>query len=821
MLENTLDEAPPEAPAPEVDEARVVEKARLRQAEALLLAEERAAYERSDPGATSPEYAEAAAGASPAEGGLSQAWGATRPVVSAGWAGREGELLSWYDQATAQLAMLKEANLVSRTLSKSTGRMAIPRREKLQPMDHPTMVPPPALAVPEPRRLTDLLSTSPAALRASKPKLRSVTAEMYAPKRGFDAPPVQRKVPGPKSRYMEPRKAWSEEDIAKASSKPSAARRPLPHSPGKSWAMEPSVDGPLSSSELDELFATEPSEAVAVVGAAVLILITPGNTVPADVRWTALASQPRGPFLVALSEVDAEAVPKFKLRALKRFLSVDSFNPVALAEAGAQAAAKLAVWVLRVIAAHPEGGAIITEVQGALEAWDEAVRAVGAQPKKNKKLRRKKAAAAQVAVEPVERLVADVGAAGSACKPCLPELRAAARGGGLSVGTSKVLEAMSLLLERKSSVDAARALLSKAAAKGEATLEVRLRDFGVIEASALGKRACRLLAECSEDAILEDAPLRKASLAAATVMAWVRAATALVLFIEEENRVKALEAAEADRAAAKLQGLQRQKLAKQKVAEVREQKKAEVEQNSAATLLQGKQRQRQAIQRAEQRKLEREVVAQNQAATKLQGLERRKNAKRVAGAKRVERDEAAARAMAEAAERERAATKLQSIGRGMAAKKRVEGVQRAKDLKKSTPLEYDTDEASRTEPKKIFALSRPAEEDDGDDEYDDDDGDDDNAEDQAASSGTPLVQPTAEQVAPKAAAGTEYGEQNAEDDEYGDDEYADEGFSSPPKLTLSESERPQLMSAGSEGYGEDEFDEEYGEDDPDDEDASK
>ena len=763
MLENALHQ-PPASDPPEVEEgelaaSRAVEKARLRRAEAVLLAEER-----------SGESSDSRPPASATGGG----WAASlkRPVheTAAAWAGRESELLSWYDDAKAQLALLREP-IAAWHQSKSTGRMSIPRREKLQPMDHAAAhAASTNMSIPAPKKLTELLSTSPAAAKGQqmgKPKLRSITAEMYAPRGAAPTKPVQ-KGQVVQARYLEPKTAWSENAKLKerrGNGEPSA---PVPPSvaPADSSKeirpMTPSVRHPLSAAELEELLSiSEPSESITVVAAAVLIILTPGNSVPSDVRWSAFASQPSVDLLGAIGTLEAKTIPNFKLRALRRFLSVNAFDPLSLAAAGSLAAAKLAVWVLRVIAAHPEGGVISVEVRSSLDAWEVAQRqakedrqAGSPGQKKKKKSKRKRKPAVET---PTDRLLDDVRQAGMECsKHVMAELKVACRG-TLNAQCSRALEAVALVLEpkKKPSPDTVKALVSKATTRGEPTFDSRVREYGYAEAERVAERGVRLLEVYLTEPELEDDSLKVASQAIAVLMRWVRAVAALVLFTHGELQVRRLEIAEQNRAATKLQGLQRKAQARQRAAEQR------------AIVIE-----------------QREAREQNMAATKLQGVQR-----------------------------------------GRQATKRVEQIRRDRPRGAGgVGFENDDADADRGPPKEIFALSRDDYSDDEHGDYEEEDGDARDAGQQASadeesSSAARVIQGKENQRAAnkvleseRLAAREKDASSGGGDLEVGDcddDAYGDEVFASPPKT----SPRRPLLSAGSEGYGDNDFEDENYDDD--------
>ena len=52
------------------------------------------------------------------------------------WGDRQKDLLTWYDNAQEQLARLKKPYFIRGGSTKSTGRLSVPKQEKLQPMQH-------------------------------------------------------------------------------------------------------------------------------------------------------------------------------------------------------------------------------------------------------------------------------------------------------------------------------------------------------------------------------------------------------------------------------------------------------------------------------------------------------------------------------------------------------------------------------------------------------------------------------------------------------------------------------------------------------------
>ena len=77
---------------------------------------------------------------------------------------------------------------------------------------------------------------------------------------------------------------------------------------------------------------TNPPPAVVLVCATVLILLSPGETVPADLSWAAVRREiaQAEAFQRVLAAFDGKNIPKFKIRALQPFLTNPSFNPLQL-----------------------------------------------------------------------------------------------------------------------------------------------------------------------------------------------------------------------------------------------------------------------------------------------------------------------------------------------------------------------------------------------------------------------------------------------------------------------------------------------------------
>ena len=175
----------------------------------------------------------------------------------------------------------------------------------------------------------------------------------------------------------------------------------------------------------------------------------------------------------------------------------------------------------------------------------------------------------------------------------------------------------------------------------------RIKDYEVTSAEALSSKSLARLKVFTGNADLSPEALQKSSRVMIPLMAWVHAVVAV-------GNLALAEAMAQHAAAVKVQNLARIKNSKKRVAEVREQK-------GAAIKLQGKQRQRLAKGRVQRIKEEREMNG--------------------------------------------AARSIQSRVRGRQAKKRVER------KRNGVELVYDTDDAPKRAPKKIFALSAASEED--------------------------------------------------------------------------------------------------------------
>jgi hypothetical protein len=364
---------------------------------------------------------------------------------------------------------------------------------------------------------------------------------------------------------------------------------------------------------------------------------------------------------------------------------------------------------------------------------------------------------------------------------------------------------------------------------------VRFLGFGEAEAEALAKapKAFKAVVLLCADADLDDSPLKFASQAAAILMQWVRAACALAAAVGETLRAEVQAAKEKNGAAAKLQGLQRQRDAKKRVEQKRKEVAELTEQFNAAAKLQGLQRQRDATKRVEQKRKEvAEEREQNGAAAKLQSKQRQRGATKVVAAMRQEKEEK---------EQNGAAAKLQSKQRQRNATKVVAAKRQEKlESEGRIKLEYDMEGATPSEEKQIFALSRAADEaaNDSDgygEEYEYDElpptvadpstvaaqcepttaETDEAATDEAAVS-SPAVAARLPLALPERAAVDAADEEDYYGDEYGDEEFGspvkspEQGgaftFEQSPDETGDEKLARLVSTAGSEGYGDDGFD---------------
>jgi hypothetical protein len=122
---------------------------------------------------------------------------------------------------------------------------------------------------------------------------------------------------------------------------------------------ETSNDPALSRSNLVTLASmVRPPPAVVLVSATVMILLSPGETVPEDLMWSSLRREiaDTDVFLKRIATFKssgAKDIPRFKIRALQPFLCNPSFVPGPLRSVSAAAAA-LCAWALQIVRSRPQ-----------------------------------------------------------------------------------------------------------------------------------------------------------------------------------------------------------------------------------------------------------------------------------------------------------------------------------------------------------------------------------------------------------------------------------------------------------------------------------
>jgi hypothetical protein len=118
--------------------------------------------------------------------------------------------------------------------------------------------------------------------------------------------------------------------------------------------------GRLTARELQELAQIHPvPQSVALACATVLILLAPGEQVPADLSWAASSAELSGTKgrrllrqLKSFDPVDT-VVQQFKIRVLQQFIAHSSFNAERIADVSVTAS-QLVAWVLAVVDSRPE-----------------------------------------------------------------------------------------------------------------------------------------------------------------------------------------------------------------------------------------------------------------------------------------------------------------------------------------------------------------------------------------------------------------------------------------------------------------------------------
>ena len=112
----------------------------------------------------------------------------------------------------------------------------------------------------------------------------------------------------------------------------------------------------LSRKEIVALAAlTNPPPAIVLVSATVMILLSPGESVPEDLSWTSLRRSIADVdhFLHRLRSFRGTNIPRFKIRALQPFLCNDNFDPELLDQTS-MAAAALCAWALQIVRSRPQ-----------------------------------------------------------------------------------------------------------------------------------------------------------------------------------------------------------------------------------------------------------------------------------------------------------------------------------------------------------------------------------------------------------------------------------------------------------------------------------
>jgi hypothetical protein len=279
----------------------------------------------------------------------------------------------WHKQAKKQLRSLQEPMLAGNPQRFSTNRLHVPKRggPLLQPLPESPS-----------RTLNDVmlegnipdededdsgiyaaLGVSPAALPLSYlPPMDHDEQFLRARKnRGKSAAKKPKKTyifsePSTAARYMLPKKEASETTVGEEGVAPKKKKiKKVKSAPKASRALSEAV-ADLTAAELQELAQMDqPPQAIALVAATVLILLAPGEEVPADLTWSAVNIElSKGRRLLRmLKYFDPSRIVQFKMRALQPFISNPNFNEAALRELSIPAS-KLVAWVLAVVGSRPE-----------------------------------------------------------------------------------------------------------------------------------------------------------------------------------------------------------------------------------------------------------------------------------------------------------------------------------------------------------------------------------------------------------------------------------------------------------------------------------
>eukprot|EP00948_MAST-09A_sp_MAST-9A-sp1_P003478 g3478.t1 len=116
----------------------------------------------------------------------------------------------------------------------------------------------------------------------------------------------------------------------------------------------------LSASDIEDLAAVDhPSPLIRVVAASIMVLLSPGNSLPADLSWNTVRNEfiNSEAFLHILRSFDGSSIPEFKIRALHPFITQKGFDPQILANQkskSSQIAAVMCSIVLKIIRSRPE-----------------------------------------------------------------------------------------------------------------------------------------------------------------------------------------------------------------------------------------------------------------------------------------------------------------------------------------------------------------------------------------------------------------------------------------------------------------------------------
>lgn len=373
MLPRTLDEAATELPSDDhpptfPSKGPGNAQSRMSMAERMLVAELQADIKRQQQAAPSsgrsPEFRDdQALGSAPTTHGVPKrrvvsacalrtsdsvppALGSLSPVsVDAGWGPRKHELVTWFDEAQAQLRRLKRA--ASNDVDIDQMRRSRPRpHHKLRPI---------RASHKKSGRSRDRTAQGTTTARKVTTYAGSQDAGLHNPSLKRDEERAQQINPGVAPVNDEDVLAASETwgvlcgddpcavgetspaedaDRKKSKARKKTKKKPTPTSAGsqESVAAEHAAAARkaaakaanrLTTSDLATLAAVErPSESLGLIGAAIITLCTPGSEVPVDIRWPTFVARVRGSSLTLADIAACEPnIPAFKRQALHRFLT--------------------------------------------------------------------------------------------------------------------------------------------------------------------------------------------------------------------------------------------------------------------------------------------------------------------------------------------------------------------------------------------------------------------------------------------------------------------------------------------------------------------